>query len=76
MHLGEPAAESLAEDRLQRRRQRLDDRHLDPEIARGRGHLLADEAGAHDREASAGEKLSPEPAGVLEGAQDVDVGVV
>ena len=76
MHVGEPAAELLAEDRRQRRRQRLDDRHLDAEPAGRRGDLLADEAGADDHQASAGDEFGPQAAGVGQGAQGVDVVVV
>ena len=73
VQLGEPGAELLAEDRRQRGRQRLDHRHLDAELAGSRGDLLADEAGADDRQPGARDQLLAQAPRVGERAQGVDV---
>ena len=75
VQLGEPAADLLAEDVGEGRGKSLDDRDLGPGLAGGRGDLLADEAGADDRQAGARLELGAQPPGVGEGAQVVDVRV-
>ena len=50
VQVGEPAAEPRAEHVRERDLGRLDQRDLDAEAARGGGDLLADEAGADDRQ--------------------------
>ncbi len=69
----EPGAQLGPERSVQRRRRGLDHRHLDAERARRRGDLLADEAGAGDREPRAGPQALAQPGRVGGGAQQVDV---
>ena len=55
------------------RRRRLDHRHLGAEPARGRGDLLADEAGADDGQPRAAAEHLAQPRGVVERPQHRDV---
>ena len=69
MHADEPAADVGAEDVGERQIERLDDRHVGSLGPGGGCDLLADEAGADDRQVGAGSGLGPETAGVVEGPQ-------
>jgi hypothetical protein len=68
MQIGEPASQVAPDHAFERRRRRLDDRGLDARLARRRGGLLSDEAGADREQPRPRHEGRPEPGRILAGS--------
>ena len=76
VQVGEEAPDLGAEHALERQRRLLDDRHVQPELARRRRDLGADPAAADDDQPPARLQARGERVGVGHGAQVMDAGEV